>query len=425
MQEFKSSKNGIAAYGYRNNGLHGCQIALYVKSGCMYERPEENGITHFLEHVLYRNVNAIMGGALYTVLDREALEFSASTYNEMMQFTVFGDGSSFNSMAKIITLLLSPIVLSKEEFLAERGRVKAEIRESDDRTSLQSFVSSIVYEGTPLSGTILGTLGGISKITRERLENYRVKIFNRNNIFFCVTGNFTDENLEYLTSLAGEHELDDGAGFDNTALIPEGFFHREKNLFIKNADFTMLRFSFDMDMTKLNPGEDDLLYDILLGGNNSRFYMEMSEKRGLLYDVSGSVEKYKNIGSFSFSYEVRAGTVYDAVTLTLSILSDLKRRLVAEEDTMKSGYVKGASLLLDDARELGAAIAYDTKILSYPYSTVEERSALYASITPQRIREAAREIFKRENLVLGIKGNKRKIDTQRLEKIISDFDKNN
>ena len=151
----------------------------------------------------------------------------------------------------------------------------------------------------------------------------------------------------------------------------------------------------------------------------------MSEKRGLLYDVSGSVEKYKNIGSFSFSYEVRAGTVYDAVTLTLSILSDLKRRLAAEEDTMKSGYVKGASLLLDDARELGAAIAYDTKILSYPYSTVEERSALYASITPRRIREAAREIFKRENLVLGIKGNKRKIDTQRLEKIIFDFDKNN
>ena len=149
--------------------------------------------------------------------------------------------------------------------------------------------------------------------------------------------------------------------------------------------------------------------------------MEMSEKRGMLYDVSGSMEKYKNIGSFSFSYEVRAGTVYEAVELTLSILADLKRRLVPEEDCMKAGYVKGARALLDDPRELGYAFAYDTKVLSYPYRDVDERSSLYKSITPERIREAARVIFKRDNLVLGIKANKRKIDTDRLEKIISDF----
>ena len=415
------TKNGISVHSYANSSLHGCHIALYVKAGCMYESAEENGITHFLEHALYRNVNALMGGSLYSTLDREAIEFSAATYNEMMQFSVWGDGASFDSMSEIISLVLSPIVLSKEEFLAERGRVKAEIRESDDRTSLQSFVSSAVYEGTPLARTILGALGGISKISRDKLEKYRARIFNKDNIFFYVTGNFTDENIRRLCSRLESYELSGCQGADNTATVPYSFFKRDKNLYIKNADFTMVRFSFDMDMTKINPGEDDLLYDILLGGNNSRFYMEMSEKRGMLYDVQGSVEKYKNIGSFCFSYEVRAGTVYDAVSLTLSILSDLKKRVVPEEDCMKAGYVKGARALLDDARELSYAFAYDTKILSYPYRDVWERARLYSEITPERIREAAKAIFKKENMVLGIKGDKRKIDVQRLERIISGF----
>ena len=415
------AKNGVSIYSYKNPDLNGFYISLFVRAGSMYESEGENGITHFLEHILYRNVNALLGGSLYSTLDREALEFSAATYNEMMQFSVWGDCESFGSMAKIISLLLSPIILSKEEFLAERGRVKAEIRESDDRTSLQSFVGSVVYEGTPLSGTILGTLGGITKISKDRLEGYRKRIFCKENIFLYVTGGFRDSDIELLSRLVGEYDLSIGRAADNFAVVPANFFSRKKNLYIKNADFTMVRFSFDMDMTKINPGEDDLLYDILLGGNNSRFYMEMSEKRGMLYDVSGSMEKYKNIGSFSFSYEVRAGTVYEAVELTLSILADLKRRLVPEEDCMKAGYVKGARALLDDPRELGYAFAYDTKVLSYPYRDVDERSSLYKSITPERIREAARVIFKRDNLVLGIKANKRKIDTDRLEKIISDF----
>ena len=88
---------------------------------------------------------------------------------------------------------------------------------------------------------------------------------------------------------------------------------------------------------------------------------------------------------------------------------------------MKHGYVFGGDLLLDDPRELGYTFAYDTQMMDYPYKDVSQRAALYGSITPERIREAARVIFKAENMVIGIKGNKRKIDVSELERIIEDF----
>lgn len=420
-QKIRFAKNGIKILSYKNTSVHSCHISLYVRAGCMYERAEENGITHFLEHLLYRNVNALMGGTLYSTLDRLSIELGAATYNEMMQFNASGEYRGFSNMADIICRLFSPIVLSKEEFSAELSRVKAEIRESDDRTALSSFVGGIAHEGTPLAKTILGTLGGISKLTLNKMESYRKKVFTKENVFIYVTGNFGESELDYLEELVSSFAPGEGEVHENIAKIPSKFGKREHKAHIKNADFTMVRFNFDMDMSVLRPGEDDLLYDILLGGNNSRFYIELSERRGVFYDVSGSVEKYRNIGSFAFTYEVRATDLNDAVRISLAILSDMKERVLSEDECMKHGYVYGGELLLDDPRELGYTFAYDTEMMNYPYSDVFERAKMYEAISPERLREASRAIFKAENMVLGIKGNKRKINTDELDNIISDF----
>ena len=420
-QNVRVLKNGIKILSYKSPDIHSAHISLFVRAGCMYERAGENGITHFLEHLLYRNVNILMGGGLYSTLDKLSIELSAATYNEMMQFNASGEYRGFCDMADIISRLFSPLALNKSEFLAEQARVKAEIRESDDRAALATFVGAIVNEGTPLAGTILGTPGSISSLSLKKMEAYRREIFTAENVFLYVSGNFGDGELDYLCSLIEKFEPSYGEAHKNIAPVSEKFGKRELKPHIKNADFTMVRFNFDMDMSRLYPGEDDLLYDVLLGGNNSRFYIELSEKRGVFYDVSGSVEKYKNVGSFSFTYEVRAGSLYEAIRLSLAILSDMKRRILPEDECMKHGYVYGGELLLDDPRELGYTFAYDTEMMGYPYGDTKERSEMYKRITPERLREAASVIFNAENMVLGIKGAKRKIDTERIKAIISDF----
>lgn len=415
-EEKLRTKNGVDIYYYKNPHVHSFYLSLFVRAGSMYE--EISGITHFLEHASIRNVNSLMGGELYSTLDRHGMDFNASTFSEMVQFYVTGASANFFRGAEIISRLLSPIVLSPDQIRAERDRIKAEIRESDDRTSLATFSYNIVYEGTTLARTITGSIGGINKINGARLEEYRRRVETSENIFFYLTGNFTDADLNLLSSLIESHRLDSGVMQQNIAPVCVNFGHRDGRVHVKNADFTMLRFSFDMDMTDISVAESDLLYDMLLGGYNSRLFIEMSEKRGLFYDISGSSDRYSNIGSLVFSFEVRSGSVINAVQAVVDILRQLKENTPAEQDMMRADYVDNKGLLYDDPRELNFVFAYDNHIMNAGYTTVDERADSYMAVTPERIRQLARLIFRPDNLTLAIKGNKKKIDTAAIESII-------
>jgi predicted Zn-dependent peptidase len=379
------------------------------------------GMTHFLEHIMIRNVDKTMGGELYSTLDREGLEFNASTYSEMVQFYITGAKEKLGIARDILLKIFSPIVLSSDEISKEGERIKAEIRENDEQSSLATFTSAIVYEGTPLARSITGTLGDVSKINKKRLEEYRARVFTRNNIFFYVTGFYKDCEIDALSADLASLGLPGGSHRDNLAAQPEKFFKRTPEIKIKNADYTILRFTFDMDMSKYSMAESDILYDMLLGGYNSRLYIELSEKRGLCYDVSGAMERYKNIGTFTFSVELKQKNLYDALSIILGALSEMRENLFPEDRLMKAGYVDNAYMLYDDARELNFTFAYDNHIMDAGYASLDERRERHRAVTPHRIREVAREIFKTENLTLTMKGARRAVDTERINRILEGF----
>ncbi len=425
MEKRYTAENGIPIYTYKNPSLHGFYLSLFLRAGSMYESCDERGITHFLEHVMVRNVHKVRGGKLYSELDRHALEFNASTYSEMVQFYVSGASEKLSVASGIITSLFSPIMLSREEIDTERRRIKAEIREADDKNSLASFTAEAVFSGTSLSGSILGTNGSVDKINGKRLENYRKKVFTPKNLFLYVTGNFDEGDIYDLVnnissiSLCNEEQLCELR--NNMAPVPHNFGKRDAAVYVKNADFTMLRFTFDVDMTRISSPVLDLIYDMLLSGYNSPFFIEMSEERGLFYDISGATERYRNIGTLHFSYEVKEKNVYDAAEMSVRILNEFKSKTYPDEECMKGGYVDNAMLLYDDSRESGFTLAYDNHIMMQGYGSIEQRAEIYRSISGEDIRRAACEIFTPKNLTLTVKGKKKSIDIERLKNIIKEL----
>ena len=410
----RNTANGVSVYSYKNPALHGFYISAFVKAGCMYEDEKYSGITHFLEHILIRNVNGLYGMKLYSLLDKFGLEFNASTYSEMVQFYVSGSCVNFKLGAEIISKILHPVSLSASDVDAERKRIKAELRESDEKNSLASFTSKIVFADTSLSSSIVGNNKSIDRITARRLEQYRREVFSKENTFFYVTGNFSSEDIDFLVSLIESFDVTEGVKKDNAAPVPSNFGKRETKLHVKNDDFYMLRFTFDIDMSKYTVAETDLLYDLLLSGYNSRLFVEMSEKRGLFYDINGAVERYKNIGSFYFSFELKERNIAEAVELTVDILNSVKDKTVVENDFIKASYIDNAYLLYDDSRELNFTFAYDNHIMDANYASVSERKSRYESVTAERISEIAGEIFRVENLTLTAKGKRKKIDEEKI-----------
>ena len=418
MEIKRIAKNGVPVYSMTNKDSHGFFISMFLKSGCMYEREDENGITHFLEHAAIRNVNKLMSGDLYRELDRCGMEFNASTYSEMVQFYVSGASRHFRTAAGMISRLLSPIILDRDEISLERERIKAEIREVDDKSSLAFIANLDVWEGTPLTRPITGTLASVSKISRTRLEKYRARIYNKENIFFYVTGNVDNDNLSYLCELIGGYELEGDEVHDNVAPLPDAFHRRVKNIRVKNADFTKIRYSYDVDMSRVSSAELDLLYDTILGGYSSDFFIELSEKRGLFYDLGGTVERYKGAAVFSFAYELKEGRLNEAAEMTAKLVRAYTERPLDSDRCMKAVYVDNADMLLDDVRDLCFTFAYDNHILDLGYRGIEDRKEAYERITPERLREVAAVIFRPENLTVAVKGNKKRIDTDKLKNII-------
>ena len=157
---------------------------------------------------------------------------------------------------------------------------------------------------------------------------------------------------------------------------------------------------------------------MLIGGNNAILFRELSELRGICYDVQGATERYNNTGSFTISLEVRENRLYEAAELVLRLLREFTETLYPEEGLMKASYVDNAYLLYDDMREMNFTFAYDNHIMDLGYEDIEARRRAYSSVTSERIREVARELFRPQNLTLTLKGNKNKIDTAKLAEII-------
>ena len=420
-EKLYTTKNGIDIYSYKNENAHSFFISMFLRAGSMFERDEDSGIIHFLEHAAIRNVNALYNGELYCMLDRYGLEFNASTFAEMVQFYTSGSPKNFSVSAKIIASVLAPIILEPSEIAIERDRIKAEIREGDEKNSLAAFSGNIVFGETSLAKSILGTNKTVSRITKTRLEKYRKEVMTSGNIFFYVTGNFTDADIKALAEEIEKYDIREGTGNRNIAPIPNNFGNREPSVHIKNGDFTMLRLTFDIDMSLVSAPALDLIYDMLISGYNSRLFYELSEKRGIFYDINGQLDKYKNIGIFAFSFEIKEEKLYEALEITLGVLSEVKNKIFEEDECMKAGYVDNAPMLLDDSRELNFTFGYGNHIMEQKYKKLDDHIDAYRNVTPVIIRDTMNIVFAPKNLTVTIKGKKKKIDKERLEQILRNY----
>ena len=170
-------------------------------------------------------------------------------------------------------------------------------------------------------------------------------------------------------------------------------------------------------MSRVSAAELDLLYEIVLGGYSSDFFIELSEKRGLFYDLNGAVDRYKNIGEFYFSYELKSSKLYEAAEKTVELLERYKR-VLPKERSLRAVYVDNAYMLYDDSRDLNFTFGYDNHVLGLGYKGIEDRRSAYAAITPERMCEVAREVFRPENMTVAIKCNKKNTDTEKLNAIL-------
>lgn len=383
----------------------------------MYEGEGEGGYSHFFEHIVFRNINRLMSGELYRELDRHALTFSGTTYNEMIQLSLQGSPKYFEKALDILALALSPLVITKEDFLGEKERVKREIREDTYSSSVDALSQKCVWKNAPLENTITGKVGKISDMTMKKLYSFREKILTEENVFFYLTGSFSRENEEYFAKKVASLTLMRGEKRTNRALLSEGFFRRSPDVEVKRADYCKVKLSFDVDTAVIKKEARDIVYDMLFQGDTSRIFIELSEKNGYVYSFDANFEEYANVGVISLSFETAEKDFLKAFSLALSLVT------AGFDDEgfsfAKAPYTENYLFLLDDPEALNFNKVYETHFLGWGYSSLEERREKYLSLTLDEVQKAGREIFKKENLTVAVKHKNREIERE-IKKIIDE-----
>lgn len=414
------TENKVAIYSYPNPHLHSFCIALYVKAGCLYEKEEDNGITHLLEHLVFRNIDTMMEGKMYQTLDRCGLSFNASTYKEFVQFIITGAPAYYKEAVDIVSKIFSPLILTSQQIEIEKQRVKAEIREKDYDKSLDCFTEQIIWKGTKLTRDIAGKIKLLNKMGKTRLVKAHREMFQKENIFFYLTGKVGEQDILYLKNAIEPNDwlLSGEEIHQNEAPVPEEFFRRSGQVQLKNSEYCYIRFSFDVDVSRYENAELDLLYDILFSGDSCLVYQELSEKNGLIYSFDARFEQYKNIGNLHFSYEVRHNNLLESVEILIEKLKNLKNEMDERLPYVIAPYVDNAYIMYDDVDDFNWCFAYENHILDCGYRSIEDRKAAYKKVTPNRLKQVAQEILCGKHLVVTLKGQKKKVDIPALEELI-------
>lgn len=419
MENRYITNNQVNIFHYPGDHLHGFCISLYLHAGSLYETKEENGISHFLEHVIIRNINHRMGGSLYGYLDKLGLIFNACTYKEFIQFEITGAARNFRKAVDVFVKIFDGITLPASEIDIERKRIKAEIREDDEKSTLGYFTNQIVWEGTSTAQTITGCSSRLDRIGKTALQNVHKQLLTSDNIFFYVTGKADAEDLEYLKKAVEACHLEKGGlGRENCTEVPQQFCCRDGKVAIKKSDDTVVRFSFDLQDGPYSQAVYMLLYDILFECENSKIHQELSEKSGFIYSFDSGMEQYRNIGNLYFQYEVQPSKLLESIEIVAELFCNLKDGINDELDYVKAAYIDNSELILDHAANLNWTQAYEGHILGKTSTNLEKRKKEYEHVTPEMVTELARSIFRCCNMVVTVKGKKsRKLEQQIRERI--------
>lgn len=422
MRESTVNVNGVNIYSLLNPNLRSFCLCLYIRAGSIFETCDNNGISHLFEHIIFRNIK-LKYNNFYEQLALHGIEMQGTTYKEFIQIEINGPSYEFSFAVDVLCHFFDEIELSKEEFIKEKNRIKAEIREDDSRTSLDNYFNKLVWKDTEVEKDILGCCKVLDRISIKKLNEFRKEIFSKNNFFIYITGNVAEKDLELLNENIEKLDIQQKESErTNTITINESFFNRPGKSEVKNDYWHYIKFGFDFDSEKFSGGVLDILYSVLFKGENALVYNYLSEENPIIYSYDATQEQYDNIGNLNFKFEVSKARLVDAIRIVVELLNNVKDGKFNFESSFKFETIL-VDMDLDKPTSLNWNMAYYNHILkTTPVDYTDDLYGRFKNVTKEQVAEAAKEIFRTKNMTVAIKGDKKKINTEEIESILKALD---
>lgn len=399
-------------------------VAIWVRVGGRYEPKRLSGVSHFLEHMLFkgtrkRNARQIkadvegVGGVLNAFTAEEATCYFAKLLTR-----------HFPRAVEVLSDMVREATIPVHEFERERHVILEEIKMYRDQPAqyVHELIGELLWPDQALGRPLAGTAETVSALSRREMFDYKKRYYQTQNVLLSVSGEVSHaEVLDLAQKYFPARERAAGSRFEQARTRQE----RPRLQFVeKDTEQTHFVIGF-LGFSKKDPRRYALgALSVLLGGNmSSRLFEEVREKRGLAYEIRSSVGHYQDTGALNIS----AGTENKKAAVTLEVvmreLEKLVRKPVGKEELRRakdyfvSQFLMGLEDTLDHALWVGEKLLYGEELPSR-----DQIIRQIEKVAPEDVREAAREIFRAKRINLALIGPLKEKEREGIKRFLGNYD---
>ncbi|CAI2718787.1 M16 family metallopeptidase [Nitrospina watsonii] len=404
-------ENGLTVVTVEMPHLHTLDVGMYIRSGVRFETPANNGISHFLEHMLFRgNRNYPNSILLNTEFEKIGRGLRASTYTE---HTHYDFSPHYEQLERGMELFsdfftdpLFPSIEVEREIILEE--CLEDLNGEGDNIDIDYHACKLLYGDNPLGYPIIGTEGSIKAINEAQLQEFFETYYCPGNMVLAGAGVLTHDRFLALA------ERYFGRFPKQGRVIPKNYFmgavkedQKEPMLLIQTHDDSQAQLQVCFRSVSFNDPDFHIVSLIALifdDGTASRLQKTLREDRGLVYSVQARETTLSDCGTFDFDVNARSEKVLEITEIILKEIKTFLAEGPSEEelDFVKKRYAYELELEYDSPYKqlirYGQAQLYTTAI------SVEEERVLIEKVTIDDVRRVAARLFVRSGLNMVLVG---------------------
>jgi len=384
--------NGLTVVSETMPRVETVSFGAYVGAGTRNEAADENGVSHFLEHMAFKGTERRDAAAIAREIENVGGHLNAYTAREQTAYYCKVLKEDLPLAADIIGDILTHSTFIPEELERERGVILQEIGQSNDTPDdiIFDYFQATAFPNQPMGRPTLGTEDVIKAMPREALTGYMRHHYGPSRMVIAAAGALEHETL---LDLVKRHFAD----------LPDVAPPEPEPAFYAGGEFREHR---DLDQVHIVLGfpgtsyTDRLHYPTLLlstllgGGMSSRLFQEIREKRGLVYAIYSYANPFKDGGVFAIYAGTGEKEAEELVPVTLEELRKVQRDVTQEElDRAKAQFRAGLLMSLESTGSRTEQLARQLQVHGRVIP-VEEIKAKIAAVTIEDVQEAAAAAFR-------------------------------
>lgn len=404
--------NGLRVLAVPMPGIESATVLVMVGAGSRYENANNNGISHFFEHMAFKGTEKRPSAIeISSLIDGIGGEVNAFTGKEVTGYYIKSANTHVDLSFDILSDMLQHSLFKKEEIDKERGVILEEINLYEDTPArkISDVFERLLYGNTPMGWDIAGEKSIIKEIGREDFVKYLGSLYSAKNIVVAVAGGVSEQKVFDLA----ERYFGQMSGFDTIKYEKVIENQKKPKTLIKTKKTEQVHIALGFRTVPVDSPDRyalSLLSSILGGGMSSRLFHEVREKRGLAYYVRTVSEHYLDCGNLVSYAGVDTKRVLEAVEVVLSEYKNLRdskpgKKIGKGELKKAKEFMKGHLILeLEDSRSMAGFYA-SQEILENNIEKLDEVLKKIDKTTAAQINEVAKKYFVSNGMNLAVIGN--------------------